>query len=776
MKLAKRASYLILPVILGSYMIIASGIYNIQKNSLSHLEQNALSHRLAELSSRFSSYKSLTKSYVFTLIQSDELRLFLQESNDQYRAIALGRNLQAAQKQLSHHPSKFMSLAIIDNKGQIQHYFENSQDPFAKIRPKLLKLGFSLHSEGKLNRWDHVRDSGNGTLIVYSGLIDTRTFSPPIKTQLSHSVTVQIAIEPTLFDQLAKQLEEKYSAQIFYSAKPSTAADDLIGTVALGKGEFANLIPSPKYFDRKLYSLQSWLIISLLLMSGLSVGILVWLVRRFITRPISKLEIELAEVLTEKRTNIPLLHTDDEIGSLATSFHYLYKQLSESYITARQQAQTDFLTKVSNRRHFHHLGTTAMDTAKIKQQPLVLLYISLDHFKHVNDIYGHEVGDLLLQAVALRLAKVIRFDSRVELDEAPILARLGGDEFSVIIQHVDDCKATVHIADRILDIFKDGFKFEKGGFPITASIGITVYPQDGQTLTQLLSNSETAMYLAKSSGKNQLAFYSQDLASKARRARAIEHQLRILDCDQEFHLVFMPICRSDSQEIIGCEVLLRWESPVLSFVGPDEFIPIAEVTGLFTKIDYWVIDQALKNYKNLSAVFGENFTLSINLSAAELGTFDISTYIKERTTHHLVPPDRIELEITETFNIDTDYRVDEILTSLRDTGFNIAIDDFGTGFTSLLQMVEYPIDKIKLDKIFIDRVMASDKSQLLPPLIDLCHSQGMTVTAEGVETAKQAAYLNQAGCDFLQGYFIGKPMPLDQLLSWYEDRILSKNK
>ncbi|MBR9883972.1 MAG: EAL domain-containing protein, partial [Oceanospirillales bacterium] len=288
-------------------------------------------------------------------------------------------------------------------------------------------------------------------------------------------------------------------------------------------------------------------------------------------------------------------------------------------------------------------------------------------------------------------------------------------------------------------------------------------------ITQLISNADTAMYQAKSAGKNRVSFYSQELARKARRELEIEHQLKVIDFDQELYLTYMPII--DAQGLIdGCEALLRWESPTLGWVGPDSFIPIAERTGLYGQIDRWVVQRSLDDLQQLKALLGDSITLSINLSSAELTVPDFDQYMRDQLERVGVKAECIEVEMTETFGVEASVQRNQMLARLRGLGLQIAIDDFGTGYTSMMQMVEYPVDKVKLDRSFIERLIEPANQRLLAPIISLCHARGLRVTAEGVETEQQAQLLVAAGCDCLQGYLFGRPMRLDQLEVWVHER------
>ena len=250
----------------------------------------------------------------------------------------------------------------------------------------------------------------------------------------------------------------------------------------------------------------------------------------------------------------------------------------------------------------------------------------------------------------------------------------------------------------------------------------------------------------------------------ARRKMEIEQELKTLNPDKEFFLVYMALVNANSKKIEGFEVLLRWKSSKLGFVGPDEFVPIAETCGLFNKIDAWVTENAIASYHRLRDKLGYDYKLSINLSSAQLNLNLIGDSLVELVKRYNVQPELIQLEITETINVEYTNKANTLLNILCDLGFQIAIDDFGTGYTALLQLIEYPAKMIKFDKTFVEKAMLPTNRMMLSPLVSLCHSQGLKVTVEGVETEEMADYLSSIGCDMLQGFFYGKPVPLGELV------------
>lgn len=765
MTLSKRAALLIFPVILAGYILTAFQVYSLQKDSISRLEQNRLNQRMTEFKAAFSTYSSFVDSYLFSMQTGERLRLFIAEQDDLYRQTALGASLKRAIMRFQQQTSGFVSFALIGPELDVQYYFENSPDPFASISAEQINFARQALEKGRLTSWEHLTGKKPNSVIQQSALIDSRTFSPPLASQLTHAIQIIVAIEPTLFDQLVAEAEAEYGAGIVLGKQPVLAKDGrLAASIELKPGYCISLIPDEGYLIGVLGSLKQNLLLAAVVLSSLTIGLLLLLVRRFITGSITELDTQLTLVMNDQLENIDKPNSSDEVGRLGRKFHQLYDQLNESFQQTKQLSLTDTLTQLPNRVSFYESAQRELAFATNLQQPLTFIYIDLDNFKFVNDKYGHEVGDGLLKAVANKLKLLLEINAEHTGVKA-LISRLSGDEFVVLLPGLPATES-LKVADKILGVFIDGFHFELGDFPVTASVGIAAYPDDGHTVTQLISNSDLAMYQAKKTGKNQYAKYSQALAKKARRDKEIEQQLKALICDEEFSLVYMPVVDRKGK-VVGCEALLRWQSPVLGRVGPDEFIPIAEAVGLFEMIDFWVLDNALKDFAQLQDIFGGAFVLSINISSAELSSDRIKNYLFELISRYRVPNHQIELEITETFGSDHSAQALNLLRALRKDGVQIAIDDFGTGYTSLMQMMDYPVDKIKLDKTFIERMTQKDKRGLLAPVINLCHLQGMTVTAEGVETIDQQELILQSRCDYLQGYLIATPMPLSELRKWH---------
>ncbi|MEC8483644.1 MAG: diguanylate cyclase, partial [Pseudomonadota bacterium] len=353
-------------------------------------------------------------------------------------------------------------------------------------------------------------------------------------------------------------------------------------------------------------------------------------------------------------------------------FYELYDQLNINLKESQTLAVTDSLTKLPNRTRFQDFAKRALIRAWNRHSHVSLIYIDLDNFKFVNDRLGHEAGDELLQYTAQAFQDLLT--KHVPKEQAALVSRLAGDEFAIVLAH-DVLDDRLDLASSVVNLFEGGFKTDRYITPVSASVGIASYPNDGEDLRELIANADMAMYHAKRTGKNRFAAYSHTIAREARRVKLIEDALKFVNCDEEFSLVFMPFV-DKNRKIKGLEVLLRWYSPELGQITPDEFVPIAEQTGTYTKIDDWVFRNAFEHLEKLRSFLGEDVVIAINISAGELGQANFVDRIIELKKLHSVPDSAIELEITETFGYFAVQQVLSVLRDLRNHGFRISIDDF----------------------------------------------------------------------------------------------------
>lgn len=773
MKLNKRLLFVILPITLACACAVSYIAYKSLLERTIQLEEKTLDARMAELSTKFKQYHSYAKSYMYSTTSSRLLMRYIENEND-YRELSVRSGFGATLSHFNYSETDYISLTIVEpNEKGFNELLSivRSEDPFAEPYAKLSLFSGLLLRDRQTARWDYFTTRDGMDLLVFTQLIDRFTYEPPMANRTEDSISVQLAIAPTDYNTLLDKFLADYPAKIEPYKKESELPEHKYKVnIEVGDRESQSSYLQISVDDGFYANKVQQMLINFILFGGAFIvsyiALTVALIRRYIVTPISQLQSNIVAIGAGQQEAISYDESlDDEINSLARSFSSLHSRLSQSYKEVAEINERDALTGLYNFPYVSKEGPKLLQKSMDLKQEVAVFYIDLDNFKFVNDQYGHHKGDELLQRFSQRLTSKFRND-RVEQspeEEDLIISRLGGDEFCVIYRGDVSEVSLTSIAKRILSIFESGFSIDHSNFPVTASVGIALYPENGDNISELISAADAAMYSAKSLGKNQYSYYNHELWLAMNRRLAVENALKHCDLDAEFQLVYMPLVSTRTAQIAGFEALVRWHSSELGHVSPAEFVPIAESCGLFTKIDEWVVRTGFKEYASISKLLPWKIKLSINLSSAQLNLNTLHEHIEEQSSVFGVDPKNIQFEITETLNIDFDIRAHQFLNGLIDQGYTIAIDDFGTGYTSLMQLVEFPADIIKFDKTFIDKAMEDDKKFMLRPLVEFCHSQRCEVTVEGVETHEQAVYLSSIGFDYLQGYHYGKPVNLKSL-------------
>ncbi|OCP00292.1 MULTISPECIES: GGDEF domain-containing phosphodiesterase [unclassified Ensifer] len=765
MNLGKRALILIFPVVLAGYLLAAVSVHVTQSRSIRALEHAKLSQRLEHAAAVFQNEIGRSKGFLNALLNGNSLRQYVSETDASYRANALGVRLQESVKSLLDDPTGYVSLALLSSDLQSEYYFENSRDPFAEIDDAQLNLARRLIREDTLTDWTYLYEAGQRPRIVYSFFLDPVAFTRPLPSKKSSALLVQVAIQPDRFLDMQQALKKEYGSDILLQPWPLAITDDLSASVHLGPSLYATLTVSSDHFEALMARQRFLLALGAVAMSLFSIWLIIMLIRRFITDPIATLDANVMAVMVGARDEIRDMEEKGEIGRLTENIRELHRQSVQSLKLVQRSSWTDTLTGISNRGHFNALAAGAVREAIAAGEKCSLLFIDIDNFKFVNDKHGHEIGDELLKTLATRIAEHVDAITERREQKPAILARLSGDEFAVLVRSRPGDGTVREISAAILSLFEDGFEVSDKRYPVTASIGAAICPDDATNLAELISNADAAMYQAKVSGKNRSSRFSRALHDKRTRLRQIQDELRSLDPDEQFHLVYMPMVNAEGR-VTGCEALLRWYSPVLGNVTPDEFVPIAESSGLFTKIDWWVINKAMSDCGQLKALFGPETVLAINISSAELHSKAIAEHFSECLERHGLEARSIEIELTETFAVKFSDQLRRNIDALRQRGFRLSIDDFGAGYTSVQQIIEYTADTIKLDRALVSNLTASQSLPVLKALIALCHAKDVAVVGEGIDTPEKLSMLTAAGCDLFQGYLISKPLPIEDLAIW----------
>ena len=439
------------------------------------------------------------------------------------------------------------------------------------------------------------------------------------------------------------------------------------------------------------------------------------------------------------------------------------QEIIEMEAKAEYLAYHDSLTKLPNRAHFEREILDILELAKASTDKIAILFIDLDRFKVINDTLGHHVGDGMLIELAKRVRSVLKRDD--------ILARIGGDEFVVILGEVKDREYVSDVAKEILTVIREPMEVLDYHLYTTASLGIAMYPEDGEDRNEIIKHADSAMYHAKDKGKDNYQFYTEQLSLDVEMRLSIEQEmLHALERD-EFMLYYQPQYYIETGKISGAEALLRWKNEKLGWVSPDEFVPIAEETGLIVEIGYFVFEEVCKEYMRWEEQGLNVNTISINISSIQFREDDMLEKFKNIILKVGIPAHKIEIEITERFIMEYSSTNLTILEDLRNMGCKIAIDDFGTGYSSMSYMKRLALDTIKIDKSFVtDLPGDSHDAEVSKAIIALSKSLGYQVVAEGIERVEQEAFLREHDCNIGQGFYFAKAMDKDTFVSFVKEK------
>jgi diguanylate cyclase (GGDEF)-like protein/PAS domain S-box-containing protein len=427
-----------------------------------------------------------------------------------------------------------------------------------------------------------------------------------------------------------------------------------------------------------------------------------------------------------------------------------------------QLAHFDSLTGLPNRTLLNDRIKHALVMSHRSNQPLALLFLDLDHFKNINDTLGHSIGDQLLAQIAKRLVSVMR--------EEDTVSRLGGDEFVMVLP---DSKAdgAAHVAEKLLEVVAQPFQLEQFELMTTPSIGIAMYPVDGQDFEVLLRCADVAMYRAKSSGRNTFRFFTPEMQAHSARNLQLGSALRrALELGQ-FHLSYQPQVELQDGRVIGAEALLRWDHPYLGAISPAEFVPIAEDSGLILNIGEWVMRTATRQLKQWMSDGMSPITMAVNLSAVQFRNPQLPELVTRILNEAGLPANQFELELTERVTMDNPASAIAMMNKLHELGVRMSIDDFGSGYSSLSHLKRFQVYKLKIDQSFVREITVDPEDKaIVSAIISLANSLNIQVIAEGVETAGQLAFLRLQGCSEVQRYYFSKPLPADEFAAFVRNR------
>lgn len=426
-------------------------------------------------------------------------------------------------------------------------------------------------------------------------------------------------------------------------------------------------------------------------------------------------------------------------------------------------AYHDHLTGLPNRGFFIERVDAVIKQPIKDNEKAAILFIDVDNFKRINDSKGHGFGDEILQTIGMRMAGQIRkYDT---------LARLGGDEFAVFLQNLASIDEASGLSIRLKNCFLEPFGIDKSFIQLSCSIGVSIFPDDGNTVDELLKTADTAMYRAKEEGKNNIQFFNHTMKENILFKLELEKKLTFAVANDELSLYFQPQYNFKSGELRGVEALLRWQNCQMSNISPSQFIPVAEETGQIIPIGEWVLRTACAKAVAWKQMYGFNGIVSVNISIIQMKNANFVESVRRAIIETGIDPSSLELEITESVFIESFESVVGKLMELKEMGLTISLDDFGTGYSSLSYLKHLPINILKIDKSFINELKnGSVESKIVSSMIALMHDMGILTVSEGVETAEQFSFLEKAGCDFVQGYLTGRPIS-EEKISYLFDKL-----
>mgnify|MGYP006271054203 FL=1 len=458
----------------------------------------------------------------------------------------------------------------------------------------------------------------------------------------------------------------------------------------------------------------------------------------------------LAEMLMLLQTNRNAM---EDARDLASTIRQRNRALENLTRELTHQAYHDALTGLPNRLLLRERLQHAIARAQRQQKRLAVLFIDLDRFKAVNDSHGHRIGDRLLQAVAARLSAGVRKSDSV--------AREAGDEFIVLLEDIGEAEQVARIANKLLDALNESYQIDCHELHCGASIGVSLYPDDGSDEDQLINHADAAMFDSKGEGRNRVRFFSEESWLRITQRFAMEKQLReALTCGQ-FVVHYQPQLSLPGNEIQSAEALLRWRHPQRGLVSPDEFILLAEESGLIVQIGEWVLEAVCRQIACWLSRHGWSPSVSVNISARQLQTQDFAQRVEEILARCKIPPELLALELTEHSLIQHYREVSQLLAGLKAQGVKLVLDDFGTGYSNLMTLANLPFDTLKVDRSFISGLPDSKQSRaLVSMIVTLARQLDLKVVAEGVETCQQKSMLEGLGCEYVQGYLHAPPLAL----------------
>jgi diguanylate cyclase (GGDEF)-like protein len=446
---------------------------------------------------------------------------------------------------------------------------------------------------------------------------------------------------------------------------------------------------------------------------------------------------------------------EEELEELKNDLERTQGFLRDQQTIITKQARFDPLTGLPNRSLFHERFDHALYLARRHDQKVALMFLDLDHFKMINDSLGHAVGDELLKEVAAALQDLLR--------KSDTVARLGGDEFVILIPDVEDVNKLAIVANKVVEAMRQPWKIFEHNFTISSSLGVSVYPNDGEDAETLIKHADIAMYQAKEQGRDGYMFFTKAMNEKLHSDMKLAQDMRASIEDQGFKLFYQPKINTMTRKIVGAEALIRWVHPEDGMISPGTFIPVAENTGLIIALGEWILEEACKQQVSWKEKGLLDIQVAVNLSVRQFEHYNLLDMVTQTVERTGINPEKLELEVTESLAVKNMEKNVSTLDDIKKLGIEIAMDDFGTGYSSLSYLKQLPIDTLKIDQAFVrDLPDDNDSAILVNTIIQMGQGFGLNIIAEGVESEEHYQFLLEHNCTQLQGYLFSKPLPAEE--------------
>lgn len=788
MRLSLKVNYILFPVICLIFSLAGLYVYYTQKSIFIESVKDKLQYEseyiIKDLEKNVQELGGLTDLF----LNSVEVTQLLNESETDLSVMVVESQLSRYLEGFRISFGKLRSFNILDEHKESLFLF-NLNDPFSKSVLSDNLENYIDKTTHLLNKRGSVELPTTSYELIYNNdekslLNIFRTFSPDVPiadNRFPDKVTTYTAVIESSLDfkkRYTELLKENFSSDLVLNISPRgnvntfdninhtmKVDDDVIIINSSDNFVSVNITLPESYLHTEMSPYKGTIISVVVNISIITFILLKLLIQMQIIRPVVSLTEQVEEAINGGYNLLTKIDREDEVASLNNNYLELFDELNK-------MAKYDHLTGLANRNFFNSSIENAIQHADRYNIQSALLYIDIDNFKYVNDSFGHHIGDLLLKSFARKLNQSLRTaELLVTRNTDYEISRLAGDEFAVLLLGMPNTDVIAHIARRIASLCENGFDLDGANYDIRLSIGISVYPNDAESADSLLVRADSAMYQVKKAGKNGFQFYSKTLDEELKRHALIEDEIKLALEEGHFYLVYMPVFDCRNGELVGAEALLRSSSELLLSCGPAEFIPIAETSELIREIDYWVIEESIKRLKTLIDEMQFDGIMSVNFSAWELKNENFAHDIAQLIEKYAVPAKQLELELTETHLIIDDKDHIAVLKALKELGVHLALDDFGTGYTAFRQLINYPVDTLKIDRSFIDVIDVDSCDERL--LVDLIAELGvlyqLNIVAEGIETQHHFDYVRKLGCDRAQGYFLSKPIQWEELIDLYRE-------